>query len=386
MNPALSQALSSTILAVNAMDRFRAVGGKLNSNGIGPWLMLALGMVVLGGVLTFFALAHRRDHSKELWQRFRRRAHRLGLSEEESALLRNIAIGARIKDPETVFASEKAFFRGMADVDRGQEETGLFGGARMAVCSSCRYYQSLREKLGFITGPSGPSESGNVSLGPIEPGTIMKVVRQRAPHDVEVILEGIEANTGELMMGKSQDLAVQPGEAWTVRYPDEGLMWEFSTRVVAVRSETEIVLKPLGDARHSNRRRFLRVPISQPARIAAFPFTTEDATADPPEFVQAKIVELGGTGVLIEADIDAEVDDRVLIVLELAGKRVEGLGLVRRGRAHDDQETTIAIELVGLNTAQVAQLAKETNAFATAGAKRHAGENKDTEQQERPNG
>ena len=386
MSPAISQVLSSTILAVNAMDRFRAVGGKLGGAGMGAWLMLAMGMLVLGGVLTFFALAHRRDHSKELWQRFRRRAERLGLSEEESALLRNIAIGARIKEPETIFASEDAFFRGMAGVDRGAEETGLFGGTRMAVCGSCRYYQSLREKLGFIAGRPTPSESAGVSLGPIEPGTILKVVRQRAPHDMEVILEGVDANTGELMIGKSQDLPVRHGEAWSIHYPDEGLLWEFSARVVAVRSETEIVVKPLGDARHSNRRQFHRVPISQPAQVAPFPFATDNATAEPPRFVQAEIVELGGTGVLIEADIDAKTDDRVLVVLELDNKRVEGLGLVRRGRGDDGEDRTIAIELVGLNTAQVAQLAKETNAFATAGVRDRSGQAEGSRREERSNG
>ena len=46
-------------------------------------------------------------------------------------------------------------------------------------------------------------------LGPIKSGTVLKVVRQRVPHDVEVILEGIDPSTGELMIGKNQDLAIQ---------------------------------------------------------------------------------------------------------------------------------------------------------------------------------
>jgi len=371
MNAVIAQLAAPATLAISAAERFRAIGRNLTGNGIGPWLTLVLGLGLIAGLVTLFALSHRRDNAKQSWQRFRRRAERIGLGEEERALLGNIALSADLKDPEAVFASEEAFFRGMARMERAPDQPGPFPGEKLAVCGSCQYYRSLREKLGFTSEPADTPEPAGVSLGPIQPGTTLKVTRQAEPHDAEVILEAVDQGTGELMIGKRQDLAVRTGETWTLSFSEAGLLWEFSARVAAVKSETELLVRALSRASQSNRRRFLRVPVSRPAQIAAFPFSTDEASAKPPEFVPAQMVELGGPGVLLEANVEAKLRDRVLVVMELGGRRVEGLGVVRRAGS---KSSPIAVELVGLNTAQVAELARQTNAFATAGAAEHADE------------
>lgn len=365
----MNEMLAQLTLAISAVDRFRAVGRSFERAGAAPWIVLGVGAVILGGVIAFFALAHRRDGVKERWQKFLNHAARASLGDEERALLRNIAINAQLKNPEAVFTSEETFLRGMAAVNGGRENGGLFGEAKMTPCASCKHYQSLRAKLGFSTDASHPGESPSISLGPIHTGSTLKVIRQRAPHDVEVLLETVDEKTGELTVGKRQGLAVRIGEQWTLRYTEDGLLWEFSGQVVAVKSETELLVKPTGEAKEANRRRFARVSVNRPAQIAVFPFSTRGAEAEAPQFIPARMVELAGPGLLMETDLDARLNDRVLVVLELAETRVEGLGVVRREtQRHGGTTLPMAVELVGLNTAQIAQLARETNAFATGSA------------------
>ena len=166
-------------------------------------------------------------------------------------------------------------------------------------------------------------------------------------------------------------MAVHTGDIWSLQFAEEGLLWEFPGRVVAITNETQLLVTPMGEARQTDRRRFVRVPVKRSAQIALFPFSTADAPAEAPRFVEARMVQLAGPGVVLETHMPANINDRVLVVLEMADKRVEGVGVVRReGRGGAD--STIAIELVGLNTAQVAQLARETNAFATRNAWRGA--------------
>jgi len=381
----MNEMLAQLTLAIGAIERFRAAGRSFGRWGAAPWIILLLGVVILGGVIAFFALVHRRDRRRERWQQFLNRAARTSLSDEEAALLRNIAINARLKDPEAVFTSEETFLRGMSNVAGEGGGVGLFGDANMAACASCKYYQSLRVKLGFSVDVSHLDESSGISLGPIRAGTTLQVIRQRAPHDAEVLLEAIDDKTGELTIGKRLDLAVRIGEPWTLRYAEDGLFWEFPAQVIAVKSETELLVKPTGPAKESNRRRFVRVPVDLQAQIAAFPFSTRGAEAKPPRFAPARMVELAGPGLLLETNLDVKLNDRVLVVLELAETRIEGLGVVRREtRRRGGTLLPMAVELVGLNTAQIAQLARETNAFATGSAWRRGARQHDAPQ-EQPN-
>jgi len=136
---------------------------------------------------------------------------------------------------------------------------------------------------------------------------------------------------------------------------------------VAIANETQVLVRPMSEARQADRRRFVRVPVKRAAQVAAFPFSTADAPAEAPKFIAARMVELAGPGVVLQTELAADVNDRVLVVLEMADKRVEGVGVVRR-EGRGEPGSTMAIELIGLNTAQVAQLARETNIFATRNA------------------
>ena len=382
MNGAVRHLADLGMLAVSAAERARGLGRSFNRVGAAPWIILGVGLLIVAGVVTFFALTHKRDRQREIWRRFARRAARMGLGPEETALLRNVAIGAHTEDPLAVFTSEETFFRGMAGAGSGAG--GVFGPTGAAACGSCHYYQTLREKLGFAFAGGPDGESAGVSLGPIAPGTTLKAVREHPRGNAEVILEAVSAQTGELTLAKRRDVPVHTGEIWSLQFAEEGILWEFPARVVAIPNETQLLARAMGDARQADRRRFVRVPVKRAAQVAAFPFSTADAEARAPEFIEARMVELAGPGVVLETELAADIDDRVLVVLEMADKRVEGIGVVRR-EGHGGAGSSIAIELIGLNTAQVAQLARETNVFATRNAWRGA-ESARAEPQEHPHG
>jgi hypothetical protein len=353
--------------SVSVTDRLRGVGRTFSSgghSGATPWLLLLGGLFAILGIIGVFALAYLREQNKEMWASFWRNASRLGLGDEERNLLKNVALAAKVRNPQTVITSEEAFYRGLANVERSGQASSLFGGARQAVCGSCRFYHSLREKLGFAETPSLRAVPTDISLGPIEVGTALKIVRQRGPQDLDGVLADADEATGELTVRLKKASAVQLGESWMVRYADGGLLWEFNARVVRHDSDTEIDLRPGGDARCIDRRRFARVPVSRSAHIAHFPFQREDGVAEEPRFVPAQLLQLAGPGVLLRADFEADRDDRVLVVLELSGKAIEGIARVRRGNKDAEPGSPLAIELVGLDTAQIADLARQTSTAA----------------------
>ena len=352
---------------VGPLQRIRGVGKSFSGGGKATssttaWLVVLGGCLVIGGIIGVFAWMQKREQGKARWKQFGQHASSAGLGDEERRLMLNVALGAGVKDPELVFTSEEVFERGLGNVERLAGGANGFGGSGMVMCRSCRFYQSLREKLGFVRAEKkkapAPTEA---SLGPLKPGMTLAVVRQQEPQDFEVTLTAAEKSGGELTVKSDEPVGGQAAESWMLRYSEESILWEFSARVVRV-ADGEFVLKPVSDVRGVDRRRFVRVPVDKAAQIAPFPFQKDNADPVPPEFAPARLVQLAGPGVVLEADMQAKTNDRVLVVLELEDRSVSGLGMIRRGNDGADGGETVAVELVGLDHTQVATLAKETNA------------------------
>jgi len=120
------------------------------------------------------------------------------------------------------------------------------------------------------------------------------------------------------------------------------------------------------DDASANRRRYRRVATRRPCRIAPFAFETGSAM-DAPEFVQATLVEIGGTGLKVNAHFAPAAGDRVMVVTQLDdGRAVQGLARVRRVGSALAGAMDIALEMIGLHPAEVAVLAKETQTAATS--------------------
>jgi hypothetical protein len=188
-------------------------------------------------------------------------------------------------------------------------------------------------------------------------------------------------------------LESRPGEKWCVRYYFGASVWEFETSVLSCQDNI-MVLSHSDNVRFINRRRFVRVPVNQPTYIAQFPFdktlspkdtgdNKNDSAADsknewgPPDFVPAAVTELAGPGLRIEAPLDVNVGDRVLVIFKLdeEGKNpdlqregttktiriVEDVGEVRHTKAVENG-FSIAVELTGLSDSNINELVRATNA------------------------
>jgi hypothetical protein len=189
-----------------------------------------------------------------------------------------------------------------------------------------------------------------------------------------------------------------------VRYNFGASVWEFDAPVVSCHGGI-LVLAHTDDVRFINRRRFLRVPVKQPAFIARFPFARTLPLSDdeisqqnqthvsadtwgPPEFVPAEVTEMAGPGLRVEAPLEVKVGDRVVVILKLsesagrihqadqggispgpnteqrrviaASRVVEDIGEVRHAEATQNG-FSIAVELTGLNDSNVSEMVRATN-------------------------
>lgn len=341
--------------------RFLGAAGGMLSGPHGGLIVTVMGAVAMGclfGVLAFL-IRDRAEQDRRTWADFRRTAQRRGLSAEEQYLARTIAKLSGAKDPRLIFTAETAFNRGLGALAEG--DPGRRRGANGAhnVCPTCVHLSSLREKLGFRV-PAIPAKTPAIKLGHLAEGARLSVLRQRSPERFEVTVAGQRNNDSELLVAPERPLKPHIGESWVLRYPQGGTIWEFDAWTVGS-SNGHVVLKPGGDVRWINRRRFLRAPARKAAFVAPFPSTRADRQLAPPQFTPATVTEIGGPGLRLEGQVNARPGQEVLVVLQLRpDKVVEGLGVARRSHPGDANKTILAVELVGLNTSEVADLAGET--------------------------
>lgn len=346
------------------MERLRAAQ-RLSRGPEGAWLwvMLMIAVAAMVALAVGAVIAHRRTRLKRVRPTFSRLAERTGLSDEETNLLARIAGSSGLKDPERVFTSDAAFNRGLTKLATKDRTAAKLGRIGSSVCSSCAFLASLKEKLSFQVGPDQIKPT-SVKLERIDPGTRLSVFRQHSPQNFHVTVTETANDLSEMIVFPEAAAEIHTGETWVVRYPQAGILWEFSAWVIRS-GEDQVVLRPVGDARWINRRRFLRIRTRRPAYVARFPFHKADQDMETPEFVPAVLTEIGAPGLKFEAPLEVEGGERVLVILELERNRVfEGTGIVRSSTTDEAGTTIMAVELVGLTTSEVAALVKETNLAA----------------------
>lgn len=365
----LKGALESRCLEIWArtlapLERLGGVKGRFSRPAGGHWLWIAAGLaaaVVLVGLIAL--LFHRRRVARRrVWQAFVTRAEQLGLSAEEQSLLAKIARTVRLTNLNAIFTSEEAFHRGVGAMAASNETLDKGNG----VCAGCAFLMLLREKLGFQAPPT-EARLGTVKLAPMAAGTVLTVVRPLDADSFEAVVTDSKGSE-ELTIVPEVPVDCHPGESWVIRLAQAGTVWEFSALLLRMAGE-QVVLKPVGEIRWLNRRRFVRVPTRRPAYVASFPFDKPLLEGDVPEFVPAALIEIGGPGIELIAPMQAETGQRVLVILELSDERLtESVGVVRRA-VPDQLGMKMSVELIGLNTSEVSELAKATNLAArVAGA------------------
>ncbi|MHC4155616.1 MAG: flagellar hook-basal body complex protein [Planctomycetota bacterium] len=398
-------------LALTPAERWK--GRPFNDSVLdGRWLIV-LAVVVLV-VLTLLLVAvnrQKRTQQREVTSRlFFEYADKRGLSARECRVLIEIAKRAGIKRSEDVFTDDVAFYRGAVKLMEDGVAHDATGGRNDSLSAELFF---LREKLGFqnqvALSSDSSAKSKKRSSRQIPAGRKVHITRRIAHEsdDIEAIV--MENNKKEFTIKSAMPVKVTFGEPWRVRYHFNSSIWEFDTTVTGCNGDI-LALKHNDNVRFINRRRFHRVPVSKPAFVARFPFSKMlfkggDGSAKRsksrkassgaagkslglPDFVPAVVTELAGPGLRIEAPLEVNPGDRVLVVLKLGedkaddvtaspssgnGKTptsrvVEDIGEVRHVKAVDNG-FSIAVELIGLGDSDVGELIQATNvASRKAGA------------------
>ena len=354
---------------LNPGERMRALRRGTTVGGEGAatdwtWVLVVLGAAAAVAILAWCVVYYRRTRSTGKWVAFGEQSDRLGLSEDERKILGRLARSAGLRRPEAIFSSEAAFNRGMIGGQTRNRPATALGEPPAGMCSNCVFVNALRQKLGFDV--SGSKRGGTlIDLGPVVEGALLTAIRQGSIDEIEMTVVKLARDPLQLKVKSSLRLEARPGESWVVRCPGADILYEFNAWVTAVAGE-EAIIKPFGQVRKINRRRFARVQADNPAYVARFAFEKSGLQAEPPKFVEATLIEMAGPGLRMVAPLAVQTGERVLVMLALDAKRtIEGVGIVRRASAGSEGQTDLAVELIDVGDSEIAKLTSRPGAEAT---------------------
>ena len=306
------------LASLNAGQRFDAA--RLSDDmfsGAFLWIIVVIvALLAIGGVA--WAVVSRRRKNAARWKGFDEGASGLGLCPEERDLLAALVQRVGTDRAAEIFDSQSLFEQGLELMSQPPRRGAMVDRAT-GVCPECGYAASLRKKLGFdeSRGDDGKPDVVTVKANPLE---------------------------------------IRRDETVVARYERGDVLWEFDAHSVTG-ADGELVIKPFGTVQWKDRRSFPRVPVEKQAYVACFPFEKTDQVGEVRQFVDAKLVEMGGPGLLLEAPLVCQSGQRVLLVLVLDdGRTVESVGVVRRGSAETDGAVQFAVELLGLSKSEVREL------------------------------
>jgi len=350
------------LAAMDAVQRLNAAR-KLESDAGNTWLWVGIGAAVIAVAVGATALMILRNKAAQKRSRaaFRRHSERCGLRDEEVGFIARLARLAAMRDISNIFTDQAAFERGATALRASGRFRELSAGDKQHIEGMI---QVLREKLGFArqTVPSSALAEMRDEQQLGEGDEISLVHRGRPAGYTATVAE---VTGREVVVEPQVPLDdVKPGETWLVRFPGGGMIWEFDTQVVRAVDGRYVLNRP-ERLRFINRRRFPRVRAKRPMRLAAFGGLRTGAGEPTVTFLAGTITELAGPGLLIDTTLESSVGQGVLVVLPLREDAVlEGLGKVRRVLTEKGRPQGLAVELVGLNPNEVAELVRATNAAA----------------------
>ncbi len=389
--PLITAGLNAIVLALTPVERWGAARRFNTSFVTERWFFLTalVALIILAVLLVFVSISRMVRRRRVIENMFFESADKAGLNERERQVMLDIAAKAGLRQSSAIFTMSDAFERGIAKmIEKG------FGGKQMGTARK----EDLRTELTFLREKLGFHKPASISAGStrktrklssrqIPVGKKMYITRRKSRQSDSIECTVIKNDEMELVARLSISLESEHGEAWLARYYFGASVWEFDTSVINSYDDI-LVLSHSSDIRFINRRRFLRVPVSNPAFIARFPFARTSVGGGfvgartswgPPEFVSAVVTEFAGPGLRIEAGLDVKVGDRVLVVFSLdeeqnqdsdteqpngkmpVSKVVEDMGEVRHIRPIRNG-LSIAVELTGLSDSDVNELIRATNA------------------------
>jgi len=375
------------VLGLTPTERWSAAREMSPDSAAEPWLIVGT-VIVLLVLLVLLVLVsykrHLRSHgqTKEI---FTENAIRRGLGVRDRQILLAVVVRSGLHRTQDVFTAVDAFDRGAIKLLSEYSGTRTPEEHDRLKAEVVR----LREKLGFqIASPvRGAADLGRPSSRDIPVGRWVLLMGGGLRETVRIRGKVKRNDEIELAIELPEPLESKVGEPWRARYFSGMSAWEFDTATVRCEGK-KLILNHSDQVNLINRRRFPRVPVHGHALVAHLPFmkngSSTDQTVthpgpdngrsgragsrvmDPPVFVEGKLTELAGPGLLIEAPLPVQTDDRILVIFTLnehaggspmeTNRTIAGIGSVRHCRG-TDQKTLIAVELTGLSDAEVDELA-----------------------------
>jgi hypothetical protein len=375
--------ITHILLGLTAAERW-AAARQIGPRSVSQQWFVMIGVALLLALLVLLLATSYRRHQQSKGRQakeFDVTALRRGLTARERQILLVIAGRSGLGRTHDIFHEMEAFDRGAVQL--------------LAECVHTRTPQeitelkaeiaALRQKLDIrrVVG-GGAVVRGRSSSREIPVGKFLELTGRRDNQAVALRLEVLRNDEIELAVALRTPLGSKPGDSWLARYYSGLSACEFRTSTVRC-DDQRLVLSHSDDIHFVNRRRFPRVTGRWAALIAPLPFVQSDLTAGEaaarradvsravakyaPAFVEGTVTEFAGPGLRIEAPLQVQAEDRVLVVFRLgepgsgtqAGQRtVTGIGRVKR-RRETGQGLSIAVELTGLSDAEIDDLASLTN-------------------------
>ncbi len=394
--------LNFLVLSLTPVQRWQAAR-SLNISFMGErWFIAACVAALVILTVLFIMVTHNRSKEERKAENrlFYEYADQRGLNPRERHILMYIATRANLKQKESIFTMADAFDRGATKIIRAS--ITIKGSNKRSNLSA--ELSVLREKLGFRRRVSASvdaliTERPSSRQIPTGKKLYITTLERGDFNNIESVV--IENSDVELVIETSKPLEIKEDESLCLRYYFGASIWEFETTVIGCMNKS-LSLNHSDNVRFVNRRRFLRVPINEPAYIAAFPFAKtlpdneksnkqsgSDDAWGPPRFVPADITELAGPGLRVVAPLKVKVGDRVVVILKLNERKshnlvsqtnsvalnsvfadnrrtkpsriIEDIGMVRHAEAAQNG-FSIAVELTGLSEANLSELVRATNA------------------------
>jgi hypothetical protein len=379
------------MLGLTPVERLDALS-RYHSDPTSHRLFVIIGLTIIGilTILLLLSVYRRKKSIQPVAGVFDEYADARNLSDHEYRILMNMAVGAKLKRTEFIFTLPSVFDRQSAlMIEDTQAAHGIEESLKLQT-----QLDLLREKLNFrhYTSPDElmvtDAETQSTRQIPLKKKLFIKRNHRTSNGDLEAVV--LENTTEGLMVQFKRPVEIVFGQPWVCRCYTGGLVAEFNTTVLRC-SVQQAVLAHSDHVRLINRRRFLRVPMQQPAYIAKFPFKKETPEDDlngstpvrrqtlpaenpfePPQFVPATVIELGGPGLRIRTTLKLTVGERILLMFKLdqhqktaasseeAGKIIEHIAVVRH-LIDDQNDAVAALELVGLNDDGIDELIRVTN-------------------------
>ena len=368
------------LLGLTAAERW-AAARQIGPRSVSQQWFVMIGVAVLLVLLVLLIAISYRRHQQSKGQtaaEFDLAALQRGLTARERQIIEAIAARSGLRRTADIFRKVDAFDRGAVQL--------------LAECAQTRTPQEIaelkgevaavRQKLGIRTAGAGRGAAVRSHPGSrdIPVGKFLELTGRREDQAVALRVEILRNDEIELAVALRTPLGSKPGDSWLARYYSGLSAWEFRTSTVRC-DDQRLVLNHSDDIHFVNRRRFPRVTGRWAALIAPLPFVQNDLAAgeaaarrgdvsrpvgqDAPAFVPGLVTEFAGPGLRIEAPLQVQVEDRVLVVFRLgepgrgtpaSQRTVTGIGRVKR-RRETGQGLSIAVELTGLSDTEIDDLA-----------------------------